>query len=204
MLILLSLIIGSASSKAERPSNVNNIEPIGLLPGANKVSRFADDGRDAIVTLAWRDNGNAWGYDVILVMQPTNRGGSDWNVVGIQPPPTSVDQTLRDVIRDSPHTGEDVIRAVRLARGNVDGRPSTLLLVAERDIVNTVPEPARVKLEIYRLVHAPEIGTTIDSFKLIDSRFMGGKFCDAEGALARAFAIQPRRSSMGPATPDGC
>src|ERR1700736_6877471 len=64
---------------------ITGLSPITLVAGPNQLPRFSQDGREALITLGWRDNGNAHGYDLYLVMLPTKPGAGDWNVVGSFP-----------------------------------------------------------------------------------------------------------------------
>lgn len=110
--------------------------PLRLRAGANAIPNIAGDGAAGTITLNWRDNGNAWGYDVSTV---TVRG----QIATLEG---------RDQITDQPHTGEDMIRSVRFARGTHNGRSTLPVLIASRQIVDSVPEPATTTVEVYALM----------------------------------------------------
>jgi len=64
---LLALgIAGPAAAAEPAKHRFTELTPIPLKPGPNTIERFAPDGRSAIVTLGWRENGNAHGYDLYL------------------------------------------------------------------------------------------------------------------------------------------
>jgi hypothetical protein len=130
---------------------LTELSAIPLAAGSNRIEHFAADGRPGIITLGWRDNGNAYGYCVFLVLMPTAADAADWNVVGIESGDASgLDD---DIVKDDPHTGEDAVTAVRFAHGRVDGAPATLLLVASRMVGATgTPAPAVVRYQAFRLV----------------------------------------------------
>lgn len=183
---------------------VADVTAIPLRAGVNRIDRFASDGREAQVVLAWRDNGNAHGYSLLLVMLPGRAGASDWNVVGVEPAETG--EMFRDVIRDQPHTGEDVVRAVRLARGNLDGRPATLLLTATRDLGEEhFLAPVPVRFEVFALASGRgDVGVTRDYFRRVLVERSDRRFCNAELALAQRFGLPIRGERNLANRRDGC
>jgi hypothetical protein len=90
---------------------VSPISKVALRLGTNVISNFSVDGRTGMITLGWRDNGNAHGYDLFVVMLPVSASGHDWNVVGV-----ADEHEFSDAIRDAPHTGDDMTRSIRRAR----------------------------------------------------------------------------------------
>jgi hypothetical protein len=167
----------------------------------NRIERFATDGRTGQIILAWRSTGTAGSHDVFLVLLPTRVKAEDWRVVEVESGPG---QAPQDIIRDAPHTGEDFVRAIRFARGRVDGAPATLLLTATRDMSpEGIPAPSTVTFEVFQL-RKPDDATDGDIFARILSRRSPGRFCNAEVALAREFRLPARLGSGWPRTPDGC
>jgi hypothetical protein len=140
--IILAALLTLGAQAAE--TGITDLAPIDLRSGVNRIPALAPDGRDGLVVLGWRDNGNAHGYDIALVLlQKGARSG--WNVVRVEPTPDDQTSTGADVITDSPHAGDDMAKAFRLSRGKMDGRPATLLLVATRDQgAAPIPNPSRV------------------------------------------------------------
>jgi len=214
VVLVLMVVSGPAASAAndEHVPIISDLQPITLKPGINTVPHFAPDGRDALVAYAWRSNGNAWGYHLSLVMLPLHSGGADWNVVGVEPAPGETAR-FEDTITDRPHTGEDVVRAVRLAHARVDGKLATLLLTADRPVFSpgaNARSRLRVNLRVYRLVTAGDktggsTGVTADFFQIV--RRMGADdraYCNAELALSRAFKIPLSPDYQGPNKDDGC
>jgi hypothetical protein len=184
---------------------ITDLLPIRLVAGPNKLPRFAQDGREALITLGWRDNGNAHGYDLYLVMLPTKPGAGDWNVVGIFP--AGFESRIEDTIRDDPHVGEDVVRSVRFAHGRFDGKPETLLITATRDIDIAVgiPGPSYVAFAVYRLARSDGGGgSTQDYFERLSLSRSSTKFCNAEMALFKRFGLALPMSYAGAKTEDGC
>ena len=111
------------------------LQPVRLHAGANAVPDIAGDGRSGTISLQWRENGNAWSYDVFTVTV----GGSIATIGG------------KDQVSDSPHTGEDMIRSVRFARGTRNGQPTTFLLIADRLVTGPIPDPAAAEIRVYAL-----------------------------------------------------
>jgi hypothetical protein len=182
-----------------------DLVPIKLTAGVNRIPKFAPDGRDALIVLGWRDNGNAHGYDLYVVMLPTKPGASDWNIVGIFP--KGYDTPIEDMIRDDPHLGDDVVRAVRFARGTLEGKPATLLLTATReiDVDVGIPGPSFTSFDVYRLTPSDGgSGSTADFFERVSHVRSPTKFCNAQMALFKAFGLALPASYAGPKTADGC
>jgi hypothetical protein len=124
------------------------LQVVRLSAGSNTVLNFVGDGRPALITLGWRDNGNAHGFDLYVVMLPIRLGAVDWNVVGVE-----TDRGIEATITDDPHTGEDVVRSARFAQALLDGRPATLLLTATRGFnpAGGIPGPSRTDIQVYAL-----------------------------------------------------
>jgi hypothetical protein len=156
------------------------------------------------VVLGWRENGNAHGYDIALVLLPDGER-DQWSVVRIEAALGDQNGAGADVITDSPHTGEDMVKAFRLARGKVGRKAATLLLVATRDQGNApIADPSQVTFYAYHLEHGPEVGTTPDHFSLILRDRSAGTFCNADMALSQRFGVPLPASYEGAQTPDGC
>ncbi len=205
-LALLTILIALASAPALAAGpKITDLAPMPLQSGVNRIPAFAPDGREGIVVLGWRDNGNAHGYDLALVLLQGGRC-SPWNVVRREGAGRQGDRDDPggDAITDSPHTGEDAVRAFRFAQGRVDGKPATLLLVATRDQEGAIPDPSRVTFDVYRLEHGPDVGTTPDHFTPILRDRSPGAYCNADMALSRRFGLPLRASYAGFRTADGC
>lgn len=199
---LLSMLaaVAAAPGWAAGPV-ITDLVPIPLQSGANTIPALSPDGRDGLVVLGWRDNGNAHSYDLVMVLLQAGKGGP-WTVVRFEAPRGRAAAQGSDTLRDDPHTGDDVVRAFRFARGTVDGKPATLLLTATRQ--SAVPEPSPVEFQVLRLEHAPEIGTTPDHFTPILVDRPSDLFCNADLALSRRFGLPLRPGYSGAKTPNGC
>jgi hypothetical protein len=200
--IAVALAAGSALAARAQEKRLADLTPIPLQSGINNIPRLTPDGRDGLIILAWRDNGNAHGYDVALVLTQGGRGGP-WNVVRRNGLAGQTDQGS-DEITDEPHTGEDMVKAFRFARGRVDGDSATLLLTATRDTAESIPSPSRVIFDVYRLDSAPDVGTTPDHFTPILHDRSASSYCNADLALSQRFGIPLRTSYRGSRARDGC
>jgi len=201
--LTLALLAPASAVWAVEQPRISDISPIKLRSGPNTVPHFAPDGRDALIVLGWRDNGNAHGYDLYLVLMPASAAKPEWNVVGVDP---GGNGRFQDIVTDDPHLGEDAVRSIRFARAKVDGRPATVLFVATRDTGTApIPDPAPVTFEVYRLAHNDgEVGYTVDYFTKIQEIKSTGKYCNAEMALRQQFGIPLTASYNGPQTAEGC
>ena len=203
---LLAAMVVAWGAQAGTVPVLSGLTPIPLKAGINLVPQFTADGRDATILLGWRDNGNAHGYDLFVVTLPSRPGGNDTQIVGVD-----ADGGFADSVSDRPHAGEDMVRAVRFARGRVDGQPATLLLTATRAITGTYYDPAPVDFVAYRLRRAEGgPGTTPDYFASIAKFRSPTPYCNAEIALATAFNLPLRagyegaKGRDGKPVPDGC
>lgn len=167
---------------------VQDLTPIRLKPGLNPVADMAGDGQGGSISLDWRENGNAWGYDIFMVRV----GGSVATIGG------------KDFITDQPHTGEDSIRAVRFARGRHAGKRTTLALVADRSVGDAVPDPAATTITVYALVANKDgIGTPYQFIK-VEARQAKRRYCNADMALAGELGLPLPLGYDGVRSVDGC
>lgn len=184
---MLKLVVTLAAAALAGTSAAALI-PIQLRPGVNPIPNIAGDGKAGSISVDWRENGNAWGYNIFMV----RAGGSI----------ASVDNG--DQFTDRPHTGEDIITSVRFARGRYQGRVTTFALVAERTIVESVPAPARTTVKIYVLRRNDEpLGTPYYFLKLREAAAKRN-YCNADMALKTEVGFPLPRDYSGPRTPDGC
>jgi hypothetical protein len=164
------------------------MSPIALHAGVNPIPNIAGDGKAGSISLDWRENGNAWGYGIYMV-----RAGGSIATVGDE-----------DRLTARPHTGEDVITAVRFARGPYKGRTTTFALVADRNIVESVPDPAATTIKIYALQRNDEpLGTPYQFVKVNELRAKR-HYCNADMALKTELGLPLPRDYSGPRTLDGC
>ena len=182
---------------------ISDLTPIPIHPGINVIPDFMPTGRSATVILAWRDNGDAGGSDLAMIMDQEAAGGS-WEVVSIDP--LGNDAGEPNVLYDDPHTGEDDVRTFRFARGKVNGASATLLLTATRAQGASIPAPSLVTFKAFQLVHegAITVGVTPDYFSPIATSISTTMYCNADKALSDHFDLPLRTSYGGPNTPDGC
>ena len=171
---------------------------LSLTDGVNRIPHLAPDGRDGLIVQGWRENGNAHGFGVFMVLLPVGADGTGLDVVTF--PPNDEDVS----ITDSPHTGEDYVRSVRFARAMLDGRRQTVVFVATRTLADSIPAPSRTLIQVLVLDHRSEdeaIGPP-DFFREA-ARFQTNRlYCNADSALAAELHVPPR-----PGTPDtegGC
>lgn len=137
---------------AATAATLTSLSPIPLHSGVNPIAQIAGDQTAGSISLDWRENGNAWGYSIFMV-----RAGSSIATVGDA-----------DRFTDRPHAGEDAITTVRFARGPYRGRTTTFALVADREIVQSVPEAARTTKKVYALVRNEEPLGTPYQFVLVN------------------------------------
>lgn len=181
---------------------MTRVTPIKIDPGINRILRFAPDGRPALVSKAWRDEGGGSGYFVQVVMLPSKTGAGDWHVVEFDRHGRAMEDVLAD---DNPKGGKHAASSVRLVHAVFDGSYETLALMATRDtggLFGDPDDPVRVNFEIYKLTR-PTPGAS-EYFALVDSTRSAEKYCDSEMALHQHFKIALAATYSGPKSVDGC
>jgi hypothetical protein len=186
-------LAGSAAAKTpvEISKRLADLKQIEIHPGLTRIRDAEGDGRDAQVFNAWRDNGNAWGFNVYIVTMPRRAEdgrGPDWQVVGIGIEPKG---GLAAEATDRPHTGEDALTSVRFARGRLDGKAATLLVIASRDPKGAVPDPAETTIRILALKNAEDqgAGTTPDVFETALTFTTTATYSSTDEALLRELGL---------------
>ena len=183
----IALCLSGSSAVAQ-----TNMVPLRLRAGINTVANIAGDGRSGTITLNWRENGNAWGYDIYTV------------VVSGSVVTHEVDGVYLDSFHDTPHMGDDMVTSVRFARGSFAGRATLLALVASRNYENSVPEPARTTITIYALMRNDSGTGTPFEFTQISQRLTERRYCNADMALRTELGFPLSGSYSGPSTASGC
>jgi hypothetical protein len=148
------------------------------------------DGKSGIAVKAWRYTDNASSYNRFLFMvNDKNDSNAPWQVVFVETPDKR-DLNARDSLRDEPHTDEDAVDAVYLARANVDGKSEVIMLEAYRDTSKnqSIPDPGMVTLKTYRLVIAEE-GFPGYKFLLTSIAKSKRKYSNVNCALEKEFAV---------------
>lgn len=195
--IFTKCVTPTGGEAPSRPSTIRitALEAIPLQPGLNRIGQFAPDGRDATITLTWRDEGGGRGQDVFLVAMP-GTDGTGWQDVGLLQ--AGAAPAARDVISDEPHRGDDMLRSVRFARGKVNGENATLLLAASR-VERDDSAASDTTYEVWRLVRKDGR----DGFERIVRQALPDRYCNADMALSIESGLPLRNSYRGPRTGDG-
>lgn len=178
-------LLGSASAAG---GSTPSLVPVRLAPGVNEIANIAGTGQNGKITLLWRENGNAWSYDLFIV----EAGGSIATING------------ENTITDTPHVGEDMIRSVRFARGTFRGRTTLQVLTATRTIVTSTYQPAKTKIEQFALVENDTGTGTPFEFVRVRSFVAQRLYCNAEMALKTEIGLSLTRSYSGAQSATGC
>jgi hypothetical protein len=185
---------------------LTDISVIPVRDGINTIKRFAADSRTAIIVRAWRDNGNAHGYDVYLVLLPTRADNGTNHWTGEVAFDNGKD-ALEDIVSASPFDGERVLGTVLFARAKLDGVPATVMVRADlgETTSGALADHAPVEISVYRLENPGiDVGTTPDVFHLISKIHPNGRFCNADMALATVLHIPLPATYAGGKAPSGC
>ena len=205
--LLLSAILALSTGAGGTPPQLVDIAVMSVHDGVNIVPRFTSDGRDATIVKAWRDNGNAHGHFVYLVLLPLPGGccgpGQKTGVVTFDGGKAG----LEDTAGVNPFDGERSLEALRFARARWEGKPATLVIRADLGEASTgvLADHAPVDISIYRLDHPGlDVGTTPDLFHLVDRFRPAGLFCNADMALATVMHLPLPADYAGGKGPSGC
>lgn len=179
---LAALVLALAAPHAHAaPPAITDLAEIPLSDGLNHIEKFTPDGRAADIIDAWRDNLNAHAYHLYLVT-------TDAGVVSFETGPGSSSK-VTDIITDEPHTGEDTVKAVRFARGRVNGQAATLVLTATRQWKQSLSDPAPVDYAVFQLSHRDECCGTPDFFRQIHAETSKESYVNADDAMTRRFGL---------------
>ncbi|WP_216634448.1 hypothetical protein [Granulibacter bethesdensis] len=165
-------------------TGLTNLKAITLRDGSNTVVHFVPDGRVGLIVAA--HSGSApTRNDVFVVLLPSPMPGEGWNIVSINAGPT-LRGTGQAAVQDTITAAQDGIpglRAVRFARGKMNGIPQTFLLSAMKDGDGRSP----VTLEIYRLSEGNRTGG--EQFIQVRQFRSSRRYCSAVDALSREFGL---------------
>ncbi|HMI19010.1 MAG TPA: hypothetical protein VK533_05650 [Sphingomonas sp.] len=204
--VILALIAMAQSVGIQAATNsaitkvLSGATEIALHTGVNRVPDFASDGREALVVVGWRGNGNAHGYSLFTILMQNGEQPRDWNIVG-------VDHKARfeDTVSDDPHTGEDIVSSVRFVRAYFKQRRQSLIVVATRHWKDSIPEPANTTIDVYALARSQgDIGETADFFSRVLTTQSRLKYCNADMALKQEAGLPLPPDYAGSKTSTGC
>ena len=138
--VVIAIALCPTLGVADEAPKFADLSVIAVNPGTNKIAGFAPDGHDGTVTKAWRDNGNAHGFNVFTVMLRDRKAPKDeeWELVSFFDGDA---ETL--TLTDAPHTFEDFVRSVRFARGTLDGHRETLAIISNRNLLAGGASPTK-------------------------------------------------------------
>lgn len=186
------------------PPQVTGLRAITLHGGVNRVPGFVRGGGTATIVQAWRDNGNAHGYLVWMVLAGHGKGEPaalvefDGGIRGSSP---------GDTIGASPFDGERVTGDVRFATARIGGKPVSLAIRGDLDEApsGVIADHATATIRWLELVHREdEIGGAPDAFEPIGSVRTSKRYCNVDLALRDAAGIPLPRDFAGANRVDGC
>jgi len=173
---------------------------ITLHTGVNRVPHFASDGREALVVVGWRGNGNAHGYSVFTVLMQNGEQPHGWNIVAMDHK-----DRFDDTVSAAPHTGEDIISSVRFLRGYFKQHRQVLVVIATRNWKDSIPESANTTIDVFALVRSQgDIGETADYFSRVLTTQSQPKYCNADMALKQEAGLPLPAEYAGSKTTTGC
>jgi hypothetical protein len=198
---LEAALIGVLFAMALAASAITDLHPVELHPGVNVVHGFGPNGEDVTIVQAWRENGNAHGYNVWLVLSPGDRG--DQNVIDID----DRGGLPRDLIRDDPFDGERTLGVVAFATAKIDGVTTSLLIDAHLDDApsGVLADHVTATIKIYRLMRNPVPVGTINLFDPIAEIHTQQRYCNIYLALRDSLGLALPVGGEGPVNNvDGC
>lgn len=185
-LCLMAIVLACAAPAGAALPALDDLQPVPLHDGVNRLPGFTLDGHAATVFMAHRENGNAHGYDVLMLSIDDFHAAAE--LVEIEPQAGE----SPDMMRIEPFDGENAISAIRFARGRLGGVPAMLMLQARRrvDQVQALTDAAPVELRVWRLDGpSDDIGRTPYLFRLAGVTTTTQRYRDAGAALDRELGI---------------
>ncbi len=185
----------AATPAAAQPLSPYRLALINLHPGANTVPDFTPDHQPAVVFLAWRENGNAHGFNDYIFTVGNN-------IVGVD----SGGPTVDDVTQQFPFDGEQIESSVFLVRGAYAGNHGVFLLTAAKAFGKnfTFADVTPVQINIYTLktdiLAQIGFGSTDDAFEPVATFTTQSCYASAQDALFSTLQIWGA-GSLVPALP---
>lgn len=205
MLSLGALLSAGAIAVAQPQPRLANFQMFPSSTGVNSIAGVTGDGRDGLIVSGWRDNGNAHGFNVFLLLIPATPGGQDFNAVVFGSEAGWVAGEGATTISDQPHTGEDYVRSVRFDRADLNGRPETVAFIANRQIVDGYPLPAITQIQIMTLRdRGDEPLGPLYYFELLSSYRTTRRYCNSDAALRTELGVPLPPNYQGADSADGC
>ncbi|WP_324698991.1 hypothetical protein ACLIMP_09375 [Novosphingobium aerophilum] len=170
--------------RATGADSAASLTPITLAPGVNPMPDIAGTDQDGSIAQLWRQNNKIRGQHVFLVKV----GDASATLEG------------RESIIDAPDVGDDMIRSVRFARGNHEGRTTLYMLIASRDVEKSPYKAATTHIQSFALVRNHE-GF---AFTPVLAFVPAAKYCHADAALLAELNFPLSPTYAGRVTPTGC
>jgi hypothetical protein len=193
---LTAALLLAALPAAADNADITDIQIIPLQRGINEIPHMTPDGRDGKIVMLRREDGDALGYYMFMVL-------IDGKDIGV-----ATDSGFEDITRDQPHNISDAVKSVRFAWGNVAGEKQMLLITAKRRLrpQDAPPDPAQAAIDIYQLVSNGPIGTTGDYFTRISETVTDEdhKYCNSDLVLNQKLGLPLPFPFQGPNQHDGC
>ncbi len=193
-------------------ARLTKLTEIALLAGINNVAFRAinADGKAAIrlkakvLVLELEHAGTAGHATYISTTKGDRDYSGDWAIIPIMRS-NELDSAVES-ISDDPHLEEDAVKVVRFFNGEVDRVPSTILLVAERDLSgnmtsdNGVTSAAPTRISVFAL----HKGKYPPAFFLLVGEFVTSeKYCDANYSLHNLLSAPLPHGFAAPGTSVG-
>jgi hypothetical protein len=192
----------------ETPPLVSDLHAIDLQDGINSVPQMTPDGRAGVIVRVAHSSspiadGNSVNY---LVMLPAGTGGG-WVAADAQETPSQISDTPFGgiLLSAAPHDGEDWKRSIAFAHAKVSGRPSLLMVVAERDLRRSTNAyaPAPAEVTVFRLTADPEFGDAYH-FAPISRRRTIRCYVDVQLAVSEVEGLPLPPNYAGPKASAAC
>jgi carbapenem resistance CarG-like protein len=181
---------GLRSTRPLTDSSLAKMQVVQLSDGINHIDLNAD-GIPDVVVLAWRDNGNAHGFDVFTFYlahsahPPIMRA---WLAVPLSDSASNENEFYRTTM------GADCILSdIRLLRSTKPKDP-VQLVTADREFGETYVDSMPVTFTVYRFVtdteHVPSAPYYFQAVRTVRSH---GKYCDVTEAFDQELGLGPYR-----------
>jgi hypothetical protein len=146
---------------------LSEVRAVVLRSGVNVIPAMTDDRRSGMIVTGYKNYFTADGAQNIFLVMTRNsreRHPQDWSVVTTGKAP-NIEPDDPVTQGDGPHTGDDVVRSVRFARADLDGRRAFVMLIAQRAFEGSIPSPSHVTISIYRLDRDRDLDADVFVYK---------------------------------------
>ncbi|HJZ73850.1 MAG TPA: hypothetical protein VKE51_19060 [Vicinamibacterales bacterium] len=163
--------------------------PVPLANGPNQVD-IDGDGRQDLVFVAWRDNANAHGYELVTFYRRGPADDPTWELVPFFDTKPAGEDSLHSI-----HGADCQLRGIAVVRRTTSATEPITVIVGDRDFGRSFADAAGVRFVVYAIARNVEntAGWPPVYFKAERTITSKSSYCDVNDAFAAELGIHTGR-----------